>query len=141
MAMTPNEVLFGLITAAVMAFVIFAIVLMVRLLDAVKAMKQFCDTAEQAVKEAAGQINQDLRSLRKITDDVGIVTDNIGTFSGSIRDVGEGIGQLAGNVREVGDLIQDLKIETAASMYGLRAGLKTGFEVFLKSLFRVGSAR
>ena len=141
MAMTPNEVLFGLITAAVMAFVIFAIVLMVRLLDAVKAMKQFCDTAEQAVKEAAGQINQDLRSLRKITDDVGIVTDNIGTFSGSIRDVGEGIGQLARNVREVGDLIQDLKIETAASMYGLRAGLKTGFEVFLKSLFRVGSAR
>ena len=125
MAMTPNEVLFGLITAAVMAFVIFAIVLMVRLLDAIKAMKQFCDTAEQAVKEAAGQINQDLRSLRKITDDVGIVTDNIGTFSGSIRDVGEGIGQLAGNVREVGDLIQDLKIETAASMYGLRAGLST----------------
>jgi methyl-accepting chemotaxis protein len=104
-------------------------------------MKQFCDTAEQAVKEAVGQINQDLRSLRKITDDVGIVTDNIGTFSGSIRDVGEGIGQLARNVREVGDLIQDLKIETAASMYGLRAGLKTGFEVFLKSLFRVGSAR
>jgi uncharacterized protein YoxC len=141
MAMTPNEVLFGLITAAVMAFVIFAIVLMVRLLDAIKAMKQFCDTAEQAVKEAVGQINQDLRSLRKITDDVGIVTDNIGTFSGSIRDVGEGIGQLARNVREVGDLIQDLKIETAASMYGLRAGLKTGFEVFLKSLFRVGSAR
>jgi uncharacterized protein YoxC len=125
MAMTPNEVLFGLITAAVMAFVIFAIVLMVRLLDAIKAMKQFCDTAEQAVKEAAGQINQDLRSLRKITDDVGIVTDNIGTFSGSIRDVGEGIGQLARNVREVGDLIQDLKIETAASMYGLRAGLST----------------
>jgi uncharacterized protein YoxC len=139
--MTPNEVFFGLITAAVIAFVIFAIMLMVRLFDAINATKQFYDTAEMALKEAVGQMSQNLKSLRNITDDVGMVTDNIRAFSGSIRDVGEGVGQLAKNVREVGDLIQDLKTETAASMCGLRAGLRTGFDVFLKSLFRVGAAK
>ena len=81
-------------------------------------------------------MSQNLKSLRNITDDVGMVTDNVRGFSKSVRDVAEGIGQLARTVREVGDLVQDLRVETAASVCGLRAGLKTGFEVFLKSLFR-----
>jgi uncharacterized protein YoxC len=139
--MIANEVLFGLITAAVIAFVVFSILLMVRLIDAIKATKQFYETAEGALKEAVGQMSQNLKSLRNITDDVGMVTDNVRAFSGSIRDVGEGVGQLARNVREVSDLIGDLRTETAASVCGLRAGLKTGFEVLLKSLFRPGAAR
>ena len=134
-------VFLGLITAAVIAFVIFAILLMVRLLEAIRATKAFYETAEQSLKEAVAQMSQNLRSLRNITDDVGMVTDNVRAFSGSIREVCEGVGHLARSVREVGDLVQDLRAETAASVCGLRAGLKTGFEVFLKSLFREGTAR
>jgi hypothetical protein len=38
-------------------------------------------------------------------------------------------------VKQLSDLVQDLGKETIASVCGVRTGIKTGFEVLLKSLF------
>ena len=86
------------------------------------------------MKEAIGEINQNLRSLRAITDDVGAVTSDLKSFSGSVRDVGHGVQGLAASVKQLSDLVQSLGKETIASVCGVRAGIKAGFEVFLKSL-------
>ena len=132
--MGPNEIFFGLITAAIIALVVFLIWFIMRLMDTVKALSKFIESADQALKEAIGEINQNLRSLRTITDDVGVVTGDLKSFSGSVRDVGHSVQGLTTNVKQLSDLVQSLGKETIASVCGVRAGVKTGFEVFLKNL-------
>jgi uncharacterized protein YoxC len=142
--MGANEVFFGLITAAIIALVIFLIWFIMRLMDTVRALSKFIESADealkqtsgvdQALKEAIGEISQNLRSLRTITDDVGAVTSDLKSFSGSVRDVGHGVQGLTTNVKQLSDLVQSLGKETIASVCGVRAGVKTGFEVFLKNL-------
>ena len=142
--MGANEIFFGLITAAIIALVIFLIWFIMRLMDTVRALSKFIETADQALKEAGGvdqalkeaigEISQNLRSLRAITDDVGAVTGDLKSFSGSVRDVGHGVQGLTTNVKQISDLVQSLGKETIASVCGVRTGIKTGFEVFLKNL-------
>jgi len=142
--MGPNEIFFGLITAAIIALVVFLIWFIMRLMDTVKALSKFIESADQALKEASGvdqalkeaigEISQNLRSLRTITDDVGAVTSDLKSFSGSVRDVGHSVQGLTTNVKQLSDLVQSLGKETIASVCGVRAGVKTGFEVFLKNL-------
>ena len=132
--MGANEIFFGLITAAIIALVVFLIWFIMRLMDTVRALSKFIESSDQALKEAIGEISQNLRSLRTITDDVGAVTSDLKSFSGSVRDVGHGVQGLAANVKQLSDLVQSLGKETTASVCGVRAGIKTGFEVFLKSL-------
>lgn len=144
--MAGNEIFFGLITAAIIVLAIFLIWFIVRLAGTVRALRSLIETADQALKEASGvdealkgaigEVSQNLRSLRAITDDVSVATGNLKSFSGSVRDVGRGVQGLAENVTKISALVQDLSNETVASACGLRAGIKTGFEVFLKSLLK-----
>ncbi len=142
--MGANEILFGLITAAIIALVIFLIWFIVKLIGTARALSALIETADQALKEASGvdqalkdaigEISQNLRSLRTITDDVGAVTSDLKSFSGAVRGVGQGVQGLTTNVKELSDLVQNLGKETVASVCGVRTGIKTGFEVFLKNL-------
>jgi uncharacterized protein YoxC len=142
--MGANQVFFGLITVAIIALVIFLIWFIMKLMESVRALSKLIGTADQALKEASGvdkalmdaigEISQNLRSLRTITDDVGAVTGDLKSFSGSVREVGRGVQGLATNVKQLSELVQNLSKETVASVCGVRTGIKTGFEVFLKSL-------
>ncbi len=142
--MGANEIFFGLITAAIIVLVVFLIWFIVRLMGTMRALSKFIESADQALKEASGvdqalkeaigEISQNLRSLRTITDDVGAVTSDLKSFSGSVRDVGHGVQGLTTNVKQLSDLVQSLGKETIASVCGVRTGIKTGFEVFLKNL-------
>ncbi len=51
--MGANEIFFGLITAAIIALVIFLIWFIVRLMETVRALSKFVETADQALKEAS----------------------------------------------------------------------------------------
>jgi uncharacterized protein YoxC len=139
--MTPNEVFFGLITAAIIALVVVLIWLCLRLGETVRAMRGFLDTAQQSLQESLGELNGNLRALRTLTDNINVAADNVTSFTGSVRDVGDGVKEIAGNVRQIGDIVRELGIEVLASVHGVRAGLKTGFGVLLKSLFSPGATR
>jgi len=139
--MTPNAVFFGLITAAIIALVIVLIRLCAKLGEAAQALKAFLETAQQSMQESLGEVNQNLRTLRTLTENINTAADNITSFTGSVREVGDGVKQIAGNIRNVGDAVQDLSEEALASIQGVRAGFRTGFEVLLKNLFRSGAAK
>jgi uncharacterized protein YoxC len=139
--MTPNEIFFGLITAAIIALVIVLIWLSVRLGEAIRAIRAFLETAEHSMQESLEEVNQNLRTLRTLTGNINTVADDIASFSGSIREIGGEVKQVTVSVKEIGEIIQGLGTETLASVYGLRAGLRTGFEVFLKNLFHKGATR
>lgn len=134
--MTPNEIFFGLITAAIIALVIVLIWLSVRVGEAVRAVKTFLEAAEQSMQESLGEVNQNLKTLRTLTGNINTVADDITSFSGSVREIGEGVKQITGSINQIGDTIQGLGTEILASVCGVRAGFRTGFEVFLKNLFQ-----
>jgi uncharacterized protein YoxC len=134
--MTTNEVFFGLITAAIIALVIVLIWLALRVAETIKVTRKFLDTADQALQQTLVEVNDNLRNLKSITENVNTMTNDIKSFSGCVKDAGGEVKQLTGNIRRIGDTIQGLGIEAVASVVGLRAGLRTGMEVFLKNLFR-----
>ena len=139
--MTPNEIFFGLITAAIIALVVALVWLCLRLGEAIRTVKAFLESTQESTRESLEEVNQNLRTLRTLTDNINIAADNIASFTGSIRDIGDEVKQVAGNVRQIGDIVRDLGTETLSSVCGVRAGLKTGFEVFLKNLLRAGTNR
>jgi uncharacterized protein YoxC len=139
--MTPNEIFFGIIAAAFIALVACFIWLAARIGETMKTANKVLENTDQALRETIGEVNQNLRSLRIITDNISIVTTDATSFSGSIRDMGDEVRRLTGNVREIGDVVHSLGTETIASVCGLRAGFRTGFDVLLKSLFQQRTSR
>lgn len=134
--MTTNEVFFGLIALSIITLVIFLIWLITRIGETLKATNKVLATTDQTLREAIAEINQNLSSLRVVTDNISTVTNDVALFSGSVRDIGEEVRQLSASVRRIGDAVHDLSTETVASVCGLRAGLRTGFDVLLKNLFQ-----
>jgi uncharacterized protein YoxC len=134
--MTPNETFFGLITAAIIALVIFLIWLIMRVGETMKTTNRVLETMDQNFREAMGEVNQNLISLRAITNNIGTVTNDVASFSGSIKDIGDEVRQLTGSVKRIGDMVHDVGTEAVASACGLRAGFRTGFDVFLRNLFQ-----
>jgi len=150
--MTPNEWFFGFIAAAIVALVITLIWLSTKVVELIGAAKAFLATTERTMQESLGEVNLNLKSVRAISDNINTVTGDITAFSGSIRDVGDrvrqvtedvgdSVRQVTDTVRQVGNAVQGLGAETTASMSGLRAGLRTGIEVFLRSLFQHSAAK
>lgn len=139
--MTPNEVFFGLITAAVIALVIFLIWLILRIGETVRTANRVLGETDEALRQAITEVDENLRSLRVITDNISTVTNDIAAFSGSIKAVGDEVRHLSGSVGRISDAIHDIGTETAASVYGLRAGIATGFQVLLKNLFQKRTSR
>ena len=150
--MTPNEWFFGFIAAAIVALVITLIWLTTKVVELIGAAKAFLATTERTMQESLGEVNLNLKSVRAISDNINTVTGDITAFSGSIRDVGDrvrrmtedvgdGVRQVTETVKQVGDVVQGLGAETTASVHGLRAGIRAGFEVFLRSLFQQGAAK
>ncbi len=134
--MILNEVFFGLITAAVVALVMFLIWLILRIGETMKTANRVMGETDQALRGALAEIDESLRSLRVVTDNIGTVTNDIAAFSGSIKGIGDEVKQLTVNVRRIGDAVQSLSTETVASVYGLRAGVAAGLEVLFKNLFQ-----
>jgi uncharacterized protein YoxC len=132
--MTLNEVFLGIITAAVVVIVVFAVRLVTRLMETTAAVREFLETTDRTVKEMAGEVTESLRSLRVITDGVGGVASDVKAVTGSFRDAGLAVQEVATSVKDIGKAMQDLGQETVASVAGLRAGLKTGLEVLVKNL-------
>jgi len=139
--MTANEVFFGLITAAIIALVVFLIWLILRIGETMKTANRVMGETDRALREAIAEVDQNLRGLRVITDNISTVTNDIAVFSSSIKSAGEEVKQLSGGVRRIGEAVRGLGTETVASVCGLRAGLVTGFEVLLKNLFQQRTSR
>ena len=140
--MTPNEIFFGLIALAIIALVVVLIWFILKLMDTIKAANKFIVTADEALQSTLGELNQNLKSLRTVTDNVAVVTGDVKVFSGSVKDVGESVRQVGESVRQVGEsvrrvgaFVQEIRSETTGTLSGVRAGFKAGFDTFLKNLF------
>jgi uncharacterized protein YoxC len=132
--MTVNEVFLGIITAAVVVIVVFAVRLVIKLTETAAEVREFLETTDLTVKGVAGEVTESLRSFRVITDGVGGVASDVRAVTESFKDAGLAVQEVASSVKDIGKAVQDLGAETVASVCGLRAGFKAGLDVFVENL-------
>jgi uncharacterized protein YoxC len=126
-----NSLFFGLITLAILVLVGFVVYILLELKKTINALKQFIETTENTLKPTTEELQMTLKSVRKITDDVGVVTADVRLISGSIREIGE-------NVQRMSEVVGMVTTTSVVQASGLKAGIKAGFEYFLKNLFAKG---
>ncbi len=125
----------GLVAIAFSALVAVLIWFIVRLAKTLAKLEAFLGATQETLQTTMGEMNENLRSLRNVTDNITIVTEDVKALSGSVRDVGDSVRKIATNVSQIGELVQGLRAEASGTLTGLKAGIKSGFEFFLKSLF------
>jgi len=74
------------------------------------------------------ELQQTLKSLKGISDNLNDVTADMKTLSGSVRDVGL-------TIKHVSSVVEDVTSAVAAQACGVKAGIKTGLMVLLNNLF------
>lgn len=105
-----NSIFFTLIALAVILAVAVFVLTMLELRSAIKALKRFISTTEEAVKPMLDELKMTLSSVRDITAKVDTVSRELQLALRGIRDitdnittVTEDVKTLSGSVREIGN--------------------------------------
>lgn len=109
---------------AAIGFLIYAIMEIRRL---VVTVNEFVKTTEERLSPVLLETELSLRSVRKITDDVGVVTENARDLSDAMKDVSLNVRALSAVVGSVGE---GVSLRTA----GVKAGVRTALGVLLNQM-------
>lgn len=126
-----NNVFFGLIALAILVLTGFIVYLILELKKTIDSVKLYMASRERILISTVEELQMTFKSVRKITDDVGVVTEDVKRFSGSIREMSE-------NVKYVSEAISTITKTSVVQVSGVKAGVKAGFEYFIKNLFAKG---
>jgi uncharacterized protein YoxC len=96
-----NNVFFGLITLAVLVLTGFIVYLILELKKSINSMRLTIESMEKVVIPTVEELQMNLKSIRKITDDVGVVTESVKGLSGSIRVMSENVKQISETVSKM----------------------------------------
>jgi uncharacterized protein YoxC len=94
---------------------------------AAQAFKEFLENTEERINPVLEETEQALKSLRKVSDDVGTVTENVRNFSGAMYEIVD-------NLRALSSIVHDVREGMSLRVSGVKAGIKTALEVLIKSL-------
>ena len=126
-----NSLFIGLITLAVLVLTGFVIYLILELKKTINSVKLSMESIEKVIIPTVEELQMTLKSVRKITDDVGVVSEEVKGLSGSIREIRE-------NVTYVSEAVSTIAKNSVVQVSGVKAGVKAGFEYFIKNLFAKG---
>jgi uncharacterized protein YoxC len=126
-----NSLFIGLITLAVFVLTGFIIYLILELRKTINSVKLSMESIEKVIIPTVEELQMTLKSVRKITDDVGVVTEEVKGLSGSIREIRE-------NVKCVSEAVSAITKNSVVQVSGVKAGVKAGFEYFIKNLLAKG---
>jgi uncharacterized protein YoxC len=122
-----NNIFLGLITLAVLVLTGFIIYIILELKKTIDSVKLSMESIEKVLIPTVEELQVTLKSVRKITDDVGVVTEGVKGLSGSIREISE-------NVKYASEAVSTITKTSVVEVSGVRAGIKAGFEYFIKNL-------
>ncbi len=123
-----NMVLLGVIAVAIVVLVIFLVQTMLSLKKSLAIWTDAIEETKKSVVPVLTELELTLKSVRKIADDVGVVTDEARELSGSLKEIGEG-------VRRVGGVVTTLTAIPSCRLSGLSAGVKAGFSYLISHMF------
>lgn len=91
------------------------------------SFREFLKNTEERMKPVLDETEQTLKSIRKVSDDVGTATGNVRNFSSAMYEI-------AHNVRALSGIISDLKEGVSLRALGVKAGFKAALDVLVKQL-------
>jgi hypothetical protein len=89
--------------------------------------KEFLKITEEKMLPLLNEAEMTLRSVRKVSDDVGRVTENAKAFSDAATDI-------VVNLRIMSMLVKDLQEGLMIRTSGLKAGFREAYEMLIKQL-------
>jgi len=129
-----NNLFLGLITAAVIALVIVFIYVLLDLRKAIRTLKELESTTEDSLKPTVAELQETLKSVRNVANNVTAVSEDMKILSGALRDVGENVKRVSGDVKRLMNFVDEMTSSATVEASGLKAGVKAGFWYFLKNL-------
>lgn len=109
---------------AALGFLIYAIMEIRRLAVTVN---EFVKTTEERLSPVLLETELSLRSMRRITDDVGAVTENV-------RDLSEAMREVSLNVRALGAVVGNVGEGLSLRTAGVKAGVRTALGVLINQM-------
>lgn len=119
----------GIITLASVIGIIVLIFVLIELRQTIGRLREFITVTEASLKPTLDELPYTLRSIRRITENVSVATDDVKRLTASVRQTGE-------NIHRITSYVDAVTSTSMIRMSGLRAGIKTGIGVLLRSLVR-----
>jgi predicted PurR-regulated permease PerM len=117
----------GLITFAVLAAVGFLISVLIELRKTAKSLIDFLRNQEDLLNTTLSELQQTLKSLRDVSNDVNEIMVDAKSFSNAVSNIGD-------NIKHASNLIENTRSLAFIKASGLRVGIKTAFTFLLKNL-------
>jgi hypothetical protein len=122
-----TTLLLSIITIACVALVIVLIYVLLELRVATQKLEQFIGTSETSLKPTLDELPGTIKSIRHIAENIAMVTDDVKTLSGSVREVGK-------NIRLTSGYIEEIASSSSVQVSGLRAGVRAGLYTLVNNL-------
>ena len=128
---------YAVIALSVAAFAAALVWLIFKVGDVMKSVNKLVLTVDESMRSTVYEVNENLKNVKQMTGDMGSVTGDIKALSSSIREVGDSVRSVGANMKKIFNAAQSIGTETVSTISGVKTGIKTGVEGFLKNLFRV----
>lgn len=90
-------------------------------------LKEFLKITEEKMLPVLSEAEQTLRSIKKVSDDIGVVSENAKALSDAAIDI-------VANLRIMSMLVKDLHEGLIVKISGLKAGFTEAYKVLIKQL-------
>ncbi len=124
----------GIIAFSVLAAVIAFIWVMLDLKSTIKDVRHIVEAAESTLRTTTVELNENLKVMKNLLEDINMVADDAKDVSGSARLIGQNVLKITGDIRDTVDLIKGIPATASAQFTAMKAGIQTGAVVFLKNL-------
>ena len=122
------EIILGIGVAAFLIYAAYFIVWVRSMIHMSATIDGFVNRTEGNINATLIELKATLENTRKITGDIGAVTDEVRQISHTVASVDKGLKDLYGYVRD------GLGPAAEANLAGLKAGIKTGVVALVKNL-------
>lgn len=119
--------LLSIIALACVVSVIILIYVILEVRTAMRRLEQYVTTFESSLKPTLDELPETITSIRRIAENIAMVTDDVKTLSRSVREVGE-------NIRLTSGYIEEIASSSSVQASGLRAGVKAGLYTLVNNL-------
>ncbi len=123
-----NEIFLGIGVATFVVYAVFNIVYLMSMKKTNDSLTSFLKNTETNVNTALVELRGTLENLRKISGDIGAVTEDVKQISYSVASVERSIRGLYDQMKE------GLGSAAGASIAGLKAGITIGVATLVKSM-------
>lgn len=124
----------GIIAFSVLAAVIAFIWVIVDLKSAIRDIRQVVEAAETTLQTTTRELNETLKVMKNLMQDINVVTDNAKEVSAAARMIGGNVLKITADVRDTVELVKGIPATASAQFAAVKAGIQTGAVVFLKNL-------